>query len=89
MFKIVPGVGHFPLSGTIVTNQIKCPGMFPRGGGGGVTPGIDSCIALYYNNNINSMTLVVGYSILCYAYMQNIQYEDFSEQSTFYIINNS
>jgi hypothetical protein len=63
----------------------------PEGGGGGgvVTPGIDSCIALYYNNNINSMTLVVGYSILCYAYMQNIQYEDFSEQSTFYIINNS
>ena len=27
---------------TIISNQIKCPGVFP--GGGMVTPGIDSCI---------------------------------------------
>ena len=38
-------VSRHPGIYTIITNQIKCPGVFPGGGGGGmVTPGIDSCI---------------------------------------------
>ena len=35
-------VSRHPGIYTIITNQIKCPGVFP--GGGMVTPGIDSCI---------------------------------------------
>ena len=34
-------VSRHPGIYTIITNQIKCPGVFP---GGMVTPGIDSCI---------------------------------------------
>ena len=36
-------VSRHPGIYTIITNQIKCPGVFP--GGGMVTPGIDSCIS--------------------------------------------
>ena len=36
-------VSRHPGIYNIISNQIKCPGVFP-GGGGMVTPGIDSCI---------------------------------------------
>jgi hypothetical protein len=40
-------VSRHPGIYTIITNQIKCPGVFP--GGGMVTPGIDSCISDKYS----------------------------------------
>ena len=39
-------VSRHPGIYTIISNQIKCPGVFPGGGGGMVTPGIDSCITV-------------------------------------------
>jgi hypothetical protein len=45
-------VSRHPGIYTIISNQIKCPGVFP--GGGMVTPGIDSCITLVARGSVNS-----------------------------------
>ena len=46
MHESIPGVTIPRGIYTIVTNQIKCPGVFPGGGGVMVMPTIDSCITL-------------------------------------------